>query len=856
MVIPLSPSINLSPESFYASGTQINAEISIFNRPDYFGKPEISGITTIIPRISISRFPSGMIPFHIQVSACNTVHDGYNGNLASGTCYQDLSYKWDFGDHSGTEVFIDQFNNCLTNMNVQYGPEAAYLYRQTGVYSITLTAQGKDLNGNIISATTNNICVGGEHYIHRGLTASGTFILALNHSGLIRTTSPIAHDATYSDIKNSLHALSGISEENCTVSHFGIVQFMGDLLGENYSFSGDFNGLVQAISNTPTIYNEAISATYSGVTVADMSSISINYFDSNYDGSNGTSNGTESRPYTTYSDFKSWIEGGTSRGAALKRNSYFLMNSDLQFPLNTNYSNIRIFAYGSGNRPKIHQTQLSYITPRLGTGTSSNPSGKIIEDIVFQDIEIASTGNSVDMNAVYPLVVSQANDGAYPHTKMRNWLFDNIYWHNESVEYAGQRPVYRFISAGASDPTETSRGGSMISRIHFWGGEYDGSGSNQLALIVSKQGRWFSITGSYLHGGGPATAAVSTDIHKIHHVYPTISQNALFKFIKFGSALKGMCINGNSHYSYGRSDYWFVDGCDITGTMNCLDFSNKDNKWTGGYTGHHRNVLISFNKIHTGQIFSQQLGIISYNLFDMTIRYNMFWDCEQRAINVFNTTGYSWAPKLYIYHNLFKDASCRVEGTPYPQVWYFKYNSCDLQNSDYPIDFLHGTEAYIDQWDADYNIFYNNLSSPFSAISVSGWLAAGNDTNGQFADPQFYSLAGDGKFIANPQVKLNWPTGFYDLEYSLNNTDWYSYTNNNYLTIGSYIDTQTGVFFRAKAINSSGLYTINGYSTSDTLSTTEQTVSSQLLVTDGPNNYQYLGLYFDNNFLFLKTLNN
>lgn len=121
---------------------------------NFQGNPNVT-ITAIDTSggIACSR-TSGKTPCFIQVSA--------SAIIATGTSvpYEDLSYSWNFGDPSGTEVFTNPVTGGIVNANNgQVGPEAAYCYRSAGTYTVTLTMIGKNGSGYTVATKTQAITV-------------------------------------------------------------------------------------------------------------------------------------------------------------------------------------------------------------------------------------------------------------------------------------------------------------------------------------------------------------------------------------------------------------------------------------------------------------------------------------------------------------------------------------------------------------------------------------------------------------------------------------------------------------------------------------------------------------------------
>ncbi len=104
------------------------------------------------PAIQISR-TAGELPFHVYVSASDTLMDGVEHP------YDQVSYSWDFGDSDSLHIFNHPVSNQPANANTdQQGPEASYVYDYADSYQITLTAsyqRGDELLQESTSITVN-----------------------------------------------------------------------------------------------------------------------------------------------------------------------------------------------------------------------------------------------------------------------------------------------------------------------------------------------------------------------------------------------------------------------------------------------------------------------------------------------------------------------------------------------------------------------------------------------------------------------------------------------------------------------------------------------------------------------------
>lgn len=146
--------------------------------------------------IALSR-TSGQTPCFIQVSASPITYTGTGPNNGAKRAYEDLSYSWDFGDPTGTEAVARPTDGTAINANTgQHGPEAAYVYRSAGTYTVTLTIMGKNGSGGYVTATvTQSVTVsafskiGGEWWAdsNAGGTNAGTQANPFNTVAAINT---------------------------------------------------------------------------------------------------------------------------------------------------------------------------------------------------------------------------------------------------------------------------------------------------------------------------------------------------------------------------------------------------------------------------------------------------------------------------------------------------------------------------------------------------------------------------------------------------------------------------------------------------------------------------------------------
>lgn len=815
---PMSPAASASPSTFTGSGTVVTATVSLRNRPLYTGKKKITGLTTITPSIVVNRPPTGAMPFHIQVSAEGTTHDGARPENA----YIDLHYEWDFGDPSGTETATDYWNGKTVNANnCQQGPEAVYLYRTPGTYTITLTVKGKDSNGDLVTASTTTMKTTASYYIYAGGGTGGTYTLTFNDGagGGDEVTAAIPYSATARDIAIALRLLPSLDDANCADTYMRAIEMEGNLRGSPHTLT--MQSSITGTVSTPFVRAEQPSVTATSVTVTDISGYTAQYFDATYDGSNGTSNGTEERPYTSWTNLSSWARGGSSRRIRLKSGTTMSMTASITFETAVN-KNLRWEAYGTGARPIIISTGQRFIyNNRQGTSSNFNV---VMEDHVYDGIDFRSNGGNADL---FNLGSGSADTG-YSHHLTQHIAWANCKWGTTLIS-----PQTAEFLGGQSNPSSAGAAissGSKVVSVHHWRSEYNGGGAYSLALLQLRHGKWFSAFGCSLLGG----TSLNTDSVFDHHIYHKGHGHSCFRYNFFGDAQKNLCIKHSSNLDAREVLYSTVDGNSLTGTQNPIGIGNVDGVWVyGDDSGHWNQVVVQFNRIRsTDDIY----GVLMSCVKSVAIRDNQFWKCEQQAIVASAIAGMPFGQDLHIYRNLIRDGRLRFNND---QIWYLHDNVMDtrLDRNDGPgvcIE-LAGDTDVLSSWDVDNNIWYNpgNGSDVFTIgtgsngnLSFTEWQTLyGHDLNGQNTDPLFADPT-NGLFTADPSVIVDWPAGFTNHEYSLDDGEtWTAYTDGATLVIGDDLDAYTEVLFRATSPADKGPFIINVTTNGSSLNVTEETTS-------------------------------
>lgn len=794
MSTPLSPAAALTPNSYSVSGTPITARVSVGNRPAYSGKPAITGLATITPKINISRTPTGVAPFLVYVSGLHTTSN-------AGDAYGDLDYRWDFGDASGTETFTDQWNGKTVNANTdQMGPEAAYIYRTAGTYTITLTVTGKDANGDLVTASTTTLMTVGQHYIFLANATGGTYTLTFNG----QTTAVIAYNATKTTVLAALQALSNLDTTNVDVCNSGNIKFVGEFVGQSYTFTGDFTSLT-GTSGTAQIITHQASDSFTDVSVVAESTLDTQYFDSNYDGGNGAPDGTSTRPYTAIANLRSWCLGA-NRLAVLETGSDWTMTAHWSFI--QDMSTIRIATRGSGAKPIIRSGGFQ-IKCDLTWGSASYPTGWFAGDVVFTDVDIRDSSSAGFLR----MTCSSNGNTSYPYAMATDIVFD--------------RCDYLFTSSGIDGGLLSSvmvfSRGMVFANIGVWNCDLDCGLAGGQAIFPSQDQHFVVMGGSIVNGDG--------DLNFDHHIYSNVFHHQLYRWVNFGAGSKSYVVNANASSSGGASRAFLADGCNITGTQNGFDFSNSNNDYASGHSGYFDDVILQFCPIHSGQINTQQHGIFCYNLAKITLRDNMWWDNNSSHFSSADVT----KPTLWsIYRNVFFDGVCNFRTG---QIAYLHDNVFVTETTSRPCVSLNADatpSTDVPLWDADGNVYYApNSTSPFrtgtsTPIAVATWQGYGADATSTFdVDPEFPD-GGAGVFKNAPTLSIDWPAGFTSLEYSLDDGDnWSAYTNGSDQSIGATLTGWQEVLFRA-VTDAGTTVTITGDSKTDNVWISTETFSAIL----------------------------
>lgn len=814
MTLELTPSATASPATVTSAGTPIVVTASVGNRAAYAGKGRISGLTTITPKIVINRSPSGVLPFKVYCSGAYTESD-------AGVPFSDLHFAWDFGDPSGAELLTDYYNGQSINANDQQtGPEVEYIYRTAGTYTITLTVTGKDGSGNLVTASTTSIMTLGRYYPFLGGATGGTWTLTI--AG--QTTSALAVNATDAQVEAAIFSLSSVGADDLIYNYNGnTFELVGQYVGQTVTVTADFSGLT-GTTGTPQLRIEQASTTSASVTVGDQSGISWRYYDSTYTGTNGVSDGTITRPYTTWSNFATWAAGGNNRGASWARGSDITMTSILTF--GSNQSTFRMQAHGTGAKPIFRNGTSGYFQFEMTYGSAGTPNQKT-HDFVFSDLDC----RGITSGFVFRCYGSNNGSSIQPYSRVCDIYLDNVEYTATTIDDC----------SFASMASVTGRG-EALSSFGLWKCTLN-AGTAGGNTVYTQQEQWFGTTGSYIYGG-------DGDLSLHHHIYASVfNKHIAINYQRFGAGSKNYCFNGNAVSSGQAIRFVQLNGCDITGTKNGCDFSNTDNNYNSGRTGHFDRVLISHCKIHSGGVSpTEQNGIFCYNLDHITIRDCEFWDHAQSHWTSNDTTK---PTKWECERNRFWDGVCNFGSG---QTVYFHDNvSATITTSRPCVSYF--SQANAEAWDCDGNMWYApNATSPFrlapsTFVNFATWQGYGNDAAGSVTNPA-WSDPDNGVFRDGTTIACNWPDSFTSLEYSTDSGGSYSaYTDNQAISLADSASRQV-VLFRANTPAANGTFNIVVTSDSTSADIASETDTTTVSASGAVN---YLSIAYGSNLLVIAA---
>ncbi|WP_197446286.1 S8 family serine peptidase [Tautonia plasticadhaerens] len=694
------------------------------------GRPAIPGLDRIEPRITITR-TSGTEPFVVQVSAAETT-------TGAGNPFTDLEYTWDFGDPGGQELFVHPVSGALIDANTgQEGPEAAYVYRAPGSYSITLTVRGKDESGELITASTSTLMRSAEQEVRVRHASGGTFRLTASvDGGPGRTTAPIRYDAGPDAVVQALAALPNIGAGNLRTGAFLGPEAAGDLLGHRLTLTADASGLVGASVRPEVLILDRIEGgTDEQVTVSAWSGPVI-YFDSNYDGiSRGVPDGSEAAPFNTFDRLDATLTSGESMRVLIKRGSLFERTSTIQIT-EAGDGPVRIGSYGDPGLPKpIISTRETPIAIRASRASRA-------EDIVIDGLDLRSA-----VGRAFHVSRLGGEGDEYAQANNIHLLETSFYSGNTTNSFMPLIEIFAHTPTAGAD----ARGYGFV----FWNCSYDwealsGSATYQSGLDLDAT-KWVSVLGGTMASGGAGPSAVP---YHSHYVYANVFDHLLLRWMRFDEAdgvvnfaVKLRQEAGSPNQVHSRT---LIDGVDFGGPANGLSFNQER---TGSTFG---TVLVQDSAFHVGgEDGFQAMGVYGDNLRRLVIRDSEFFDNGRRGVLILGSVeGLSmgfYRNNVYVPPVTTETNGLTIDARLGPSE--FLENTIVAQGSWDPF-YNMGIRlrpSLMANWTVDRNQYWApNNNGIFAAgegvfYNLASWRATGRDANGTYADPGWINPA-DGDF--------------------------------------------------------------------------------------------------------------
>lgn len=537
---------------------------------------------------------SGNTPCFIQVSG--------SAITATGTSvpFEDLDFRWDFGDPSGTENFVIPGGGCVVNANNwQQGPEAAYCYRSAGTFTVTLTVTAKVASGSYISAqTTQNITVsdfsasGGDWYFDSGATGTNDGTSQANAFTLMTGGSADMTNlvAKLNTTGAALHFKKGSAWTVTSITPGMSFSFGG--LGYFYFNKSSLRVDTYGSGSNPQFITQNVNVTFTG---------SIG----NGSGGSGTVLNVTAIPSATKIPVGSYIADTPGN---ITQPTKVTDNSSANADGTGNYTVSRSLNVAS------QAMRIAVLIPIVSdNGGGASPASKT--DIVMSDIDFVNAGGTTSGFMFF-------NFGSQASANCSNLYFDNCNFTSNTTTSGDINHVIiqRNQNVGAT---------ADLDNIGFWGGSVvaaSGDGSKGIAILVSMYDFLF-IVGMMINGAG-------SDNTRDHHIYPDVQNHALFKWINFGDGpTRNFCINGNWDDDTGlageESHYWLISQNNMTGTLRAFDASNNVSHVS---TTQFYDFVVEGNSIHdlTGD------GCVVFSCCkSVTFRNNNVWS---------NNAGRFWGP--------------------------------------------------------------------------------------------------------------------------------------------------------------------------------------------------------------------
>ena len=472
------------------------------------------------------------------------------------------------------------------------------------------------------------------------------------------------------------------------------------------------------VYRNPGTYNITLTAQYSNgvdtfvnetttsVTVSDWSG-ETRYLDPD-SGNNSNTGTTSDAAWKTWSTLVSWLSEGDNRKGLIKRGTEVSVEEILRME----NSHVRLSAYGEGAKPILTADGEIGSFIRLASSTT-------IEDHVYSGLHL--DGNSGNAPSLIYARIFEVN------AVMRAVAFLDMTFENDDPH--GAEDVTSNMITIQNPPD------GYIDDVLVWNSNFIRNHSVKNGIYAEIQGH-FAVVGSSFSGGDGNSI-------KDHPIYPATVNHAHFRWIDFQETFSNNFSINNASKGGVTLHYTLVDGSNITGGQNGLDFT----KHNGSTTGWFSDVIVQNNAIHDLGSPSQGYGIIGGSLERFTIRDNRFYGNPYTDILIEKDGDHDIS--LQMYDNLiWKGAD------PASSLAMLDFrNILDLAMSEnvFVNEGVSGGSTNIGSfdipeiinWNVDDNQYWApGISTPFKVQGVGSysfieWQGLGYDISGSNSDPGF-----------------------------------------------------------------------------------------------------------------------
>jgi len=448
------------------------------------------------------------------------------------------------------------------------------------------------------------------------------------------------------------------------------------------------------------------------------------YFDP--DGGNDTFTGeTESAPKQTWDAIVTWLTGGDHRRALIQRGSVMPVDSVMWL----SSSNIRLGAYGTGVKPILRANTVINNFVRLAPVTD-------MSDHVYSDLAVdGNNGNALT------LFYSTLND---TNTSLKHIAFIDMAFSNDDphdIDGSGNEIIQ------ASNLITLQNVPGNIDDVLVWNSTFTRNHGFKNGIYAEIKGHFAVMGGSFSGGDGNAI--------KDHPIYPAGINHALYRWIDFQATYSNNFSINNAAKGGLTNQFTLVDGCDITGGQNGLDFTRHNSSTTGWFD----DVILQNNAFHDLGSPGQGYGLMGGSLERITIRDNIFYGTPLSDIQIIKDDGDASTEddfhevSLQMYRNKFWKSSTPT--TTLQMLDFQQIKDINMSDNIFVNDGVTGGSTNIAtlvfpetyNWIIDNNTYWSpGISHPFKqsgvdSYSFAGWQALGFDINGSNTDPQFTNPA-------------------------------------------------------------------------------------------------------------------